>query len=382
MASTRLTVAAHESFPEALLDGAIPNGDSGLLIASGMTDFSRALMTAERDHSEAMLLFTPTVEDVSQLLATARDSKPDMALVVALPGPANGSIAEAITAGAHEIVILPAERASIGGAVHKALARLSTAPPAAGRTAHHAPTIVVLGPKGGAGKTTVTTNLAVHFAAEGRRVLVIDVDLQFGDVGLMLGISPDRTIHDLVTAPGRLDGEKLRGFLGQSEDGVHALLAPLRPDQGDAVTRDAFEEILQVAVGEFDVVLVDTPPAFTAATIIAVDHADRVLMVGTLDLPGLKNLKVGMETLELMGVPRDRLTVVMNRADSKVGLSDGDVRDVLHGPPDAAIPSDRAVPRAVNSARPIIAGDPKAAPAKALRNIGERLSAVLFGEEA
>jgi pilus assembly protein CpaE len=372
--STRLSIAAHREFPSALLDGAMPNGDSGLLVASGLSDFGGALMTAERDNSEVLLAFTPSVPDVLELLVQSRTTRPEMGLVVAIPGPANGSLGEALMAGAHEIVILPAERTVVAAAVQKAVARVSTAARTEGAVDTRSPLVVVLGPKGGVGKTTVATNLSTTFAARGRRTLLIDLDLQFGDVGLVLGVQPDRTIHDLVTAQGRLDGERLQGFVGRSADGVDVLLAPARPDQADAVTPDRLAEILDVARTEYDVVLVDTPPAFTSTAITAIDHAQHVVMVGTMDLPGLKNMRVGMETLSLMGFPRDRVVTVLNRSDSKVGLIAHDVKKILDTNPDVSVPSDRSVPRSLNAARPIVVEAPKAGPAKALRALGERVA--------
>ena len=165
------------------------------------------------------------------------------------------------------------------------------------------------------------TNLAVDLAGRGHSTLLIDLDLQFGDVGIAMGVEPERTIWDLVSAPGHLDGERLRAFLGESADGVHVLLAPVRPDQAESVTPELLDEVLQVAQAEFDVVIADTPPAFTPTSILAIDRADQTIMVGTLDLSGTKNMKIGLETLELMGRPRDRVLVVLNRADSKVGLT-------------------------------------------------------------
>jgi pilus assembly protein CpaE len=97
-------------------------------------------------------------------------------------------------------------------------------------------------------------------------------------------------------------------------------------------------------------------------------------MIGTMDLPGLKNMKVGMETLELMGFPRDRVVTVLNRSDSKVGLIAHDVKKILDTTPDVSVPSDRSVPRSLNAARPIVAAAPKAGPAKALRALGERVA--------
>jgi pilus assembly protein CpaE len=374
---TRLSIAAHRDFPGALLDGAMPNGDSGLLVTAGMSDFNGALMAAERDNSEVLLAFTPTVPDVLDLLVQSRATRPDMGLVVAIPGPANGSLGEALMAGAHEIVILPAERSVVASAVQKAVARVATAAQGGSEVDLRSPLIVVLGPKGGVGKTTISTNLATTLAQRGRRTLVIDLDLQFGDVGLVLGVEPDHTIHDLMTAQGRLDGERLRGFVGRSADGVDVLLAPVRPDQSESVTADRLAELLDVARGEYDAVVVDTPPAFTTATITAIDNAQHAVMVGTLDLPGLKNMKVGLETLHLMGFDRERIVTVLNRADSKVGLLAHDVKKVLGATPQLEVPSDRRVPRSLNAARAIVVADPKSPPAKALRALGNRIADAL-----
>jgi pilus assembly protein CpaE len=296
-----------------------------------------------------------------------------MGIVVAIPGPANGSLGEALMAGAHEIVILPAERAVVAAAVQKAVARVSTAAQTEAAVDTRSPLVAVLGPKGGVGKTTVSTNLATTLAATGRRTLIVDLDLQFGDVGLVLGVQPERTIHDLVTGQGRLDGERLAGFVGHTADGVDVLLAPARPDQAEAVTAERLAEVLDVATREYDVVVVDTPPAFTSTTIAAIDRAQHLVMVGSLDLPGLKNMKVGLETLDLMGVERERVLTVLNRANSKVGLLGHDVKQVLGATPTVSIPSDRAVPRSLNSARAIVAADPRSAPAKALRGLGDRI---------
>lgn len=383
MNHARLSIAAHRSFPGSMLDGAMPNGDDGLLIASGMTDFDRALMTAERDNSEALLLFTPRLEDTYDLLRTSRSSRPAMALIVAVPGPQNGQLAEALRAGADEIVILPAEAAAVATAIHKAMARVSAAAAVRPSDAARSPLVAVLGPKGGTGKTTIATNLAADLATRGRETLLVDLDLQFGDVGVVLGVEPEHTIYDLATAGGTMDAERLRGFTGRSRDGVNVLLAPVRPDQADAVTAEHITAILDLARTTYDVVIVDTPPAFTSGVIAAVDQADLIVMLGSFDLPGLKNMKVGMETLQMMDVPAARILPVLNRANTKVGLLVADVTKVIGRAPEVAVPSDRGVPQSVNAARPIICMQPKSSPARSFRAIGDRVAArILTPKEA
>lgn len=378
MNNTRLSIAAHAGFPGGLLDGAMPNGDDGLLIASGMTDFDRALMTAERDNSEALLLFTPRLEETYALLRTSRTSRPAMALIVAVPGPQNGQLAEALRAGADEIVILPAEAAVVASAIHKAMARVTAASSSRTTDAPRSPLVAVLGPKGGTGKTTLATNLAADLASRGHETLLVDLDLQFGDVGVVLGVEPDRTIYDLAVAGGTLDAERLRGYTGRSRDGIHVLLAPVRPDQSDAVTTPQITTILEVARTAYDVVVVDTPPAFTSGTIAAVDQADLIVMLGSFDVPGLKNMKVGLETLQMMDIPPTRILPVLNRANTKVGLLVADVTRVLGRAPEVAVPSDRGVPQSVNAARPIIRMHPKSGPARSFRSIGDRVVAALL----
>jgi pilus assembly protein CpaE len=383
MNHARLSIAAHGSFPGSMLDGAMPNGDDGLLIASGMTDFDRALMTAERDNSEALLLFTPRLEDTYDLLRTSRSSRPAMALIVAVPGPQNGQLAEALKAGADEIVILPAEAAAVATAIHKAMARVSAAAATRPSDAARSPLVAVLGPKGGTGKTTIATNLAADLATRGRETLLVDLDLQFGDVGVVLGVEPEHTIYDLATAGGTMDAERLRGFTGRSRDGVNVLLAPVRPDQADAVTAEHITAILDLARTTYDVVIVDTPPAFTSGVIAAVDQADLIVMLGSFDLPGLKNMKLGMETLQMMDVPSARILPVLNRANTKVGLLVADVTKVLGRAPEVAVPSDRGVPQSVNASRPIICMQPKSSPARSFRAIGDRVAArILTPKEA
>ncbi|HKV69558.1 MAG TPA: hypothetical protein VJN72_15820, partial [Gaiellales bacterium] len=116
----------------------------------------------------------------------------------------------------------------------------------------------------------------------------------------------------------------------------------------------------------------------TPATIAAVDQADLIVMLGSFDLPGLKNMKVGMETLQMMDVPSARILPVLNRANTKVGLLVTDVAKVLGRAPEVAVPSDRGVPQSVNASRPIICMQPKSSPSRSFRAIGDRVAARLL----
>ncbi|HVW17578.1 MAG TPA: hypothetical protein VHB30_04970, partial [Solirubrobacteraceae bacterium] len=176
---------------------------------------------------------------------------------------------------------------------------------------------------------------------------------------------PARTMHDLIAAGGTVDADKIEGYLTPHPSGVRALLAPVRPDQGEAVGAD----FVRAVIGELrltnDAVIVDTPPGFTPAVIAAIDSSTSLCVVSTLDSLSLKNTRVALDTLELMGYPDESVQLVLNRADSDVGVTAADVEALLHRRPDVLIPSSAGITRAVNEGRPIVASDPDSAAARA-----------------
>jgi pilus assembly protein CpaE len=229
--------------------------------------------------------------------------------------------------------------------------------------------VAVLGPKGGTGKTLTTVNLAAALAASGQSVIVVDLDLQFGDVGLALGLAPDRTLYDLARAGGSLDVEKIEDFLTEHSSGINALLAPRRPDHAGAVTVEFVRELFDTLREMADFVVVDTSPGFTPEVIAAIDRSSWVCIVAMLDALSLKNTKLGLETLDLMGYEPDRVKVVLNRADSRVGITIDDVTKLLGRTPDVRVPSHRDITRSVNEASPIVASGGNAEARKAFEGL-------------
>ena len=227
--------------------------------------------------------------------------------------------------------------------------------------------ITVLGPKGGTGKTVTSSNLAVALALEGKSAVLVDLDLQFGDVGLALGLEPTRTIYDLAVSGGSLDAEKIDGFLAEHPSGARALLAPLRPDQAAAIGTSFLREVFEILRSRYDFVVVDTPPAFTPEVIAAVDASSHLCVVGMLDALSLKDTKIGLETLEEMGYDPKAVTLVLNRADSNVGITQSDVEQLLGRAPDVLVGSDRAIPRALTSGQPIVVAEPRSKAAAVVR---------------
>ena len=311
--------------------------------------------------------------------AVARQS-PDMHVMVLGHGSPNGFLRRAFEAGADDIVMLPATRDQVRFEIQKLIARKQGAE--APVSADTSRLVCVLGPKGGTGKTLTATNLAVALAQRGQRVALVDLDLQFGDVALCLGLPPERTVYDLAQSPGALDYDKLDAFLATHSSGVRTLIAPRRPDQASAVGAELLREVYSIVRSSFDWVVVDTPPGFTAEVITSIDSSTDVVMVGMLDSLSLKNTKLGLETLELMKYDPDRIYLLLNRAHSRVGISQSDVEAVLGRTPDVFIPSDREIPRTVNEGIPIVVARPQSEPAEAFARLAELLAGPpVAGEE-
>jgi pilus assembly protein CpaE len=314
-------------------------------------------------------------EPALSLIDNAVSERPRRPVVVLSHGTPNGFTRRVFAAGADDVVMMPVASDDVLFALQKAIARKAGAGETGSFT--RAPLICVLGPKGGTGKTLTSTSLAVALAEYGKTVALVDLDLQFGDVGLCLGLTPEATIFDLVRTGGSLDQEKLDGFLMTHESGVKVLIAPSRPDHAAVVSFDFLREVYATLRVMFDYVVVDTPPGFTPEVIATIDNATSICMVGMLDALSLKNTKLGLETLDLMGFPAENVKLVLNRARSRVGISDDEVVAIMGREPDILVPSDRDIPRAVNEGKPILTARPQAEASVAFRQLA---ASYLLGE--
>jgi len=318
-------------------------------------------------------------EDAVAFVRSACDRRPGRPVVVLTGAAENGNVASVFEAGADDLVRLTEEdwfgseevSAHLSFVLEKAVARRAGT---SASTTDGGRVICVLGPKGGIGKTLTASNLSASLAETGASVTVVDVDLQFGDVGLALGLRPDRTIYDLARSAGSIDADKLDAYLATHNSGVRVLLAPTRPDQASAVTPDLLATVYPVLRSMSDYVIVDTPPGFTPEVITSIDSSSDVCVVGMLDSLSLKNTKLGLETLELMGYDEERTRLVLNRADSRVGITPADVAEIVGRTPDILVPSARDVTRSVNEGIPIVQAQPRSEAARAFRSL-----AALYG---
>ncbi len=232
--------------------------------------------------------------------------------------------------------------------------------------------ITVFSAKGGCGKTTLATNLGAALADRGRReVCLVDLDLAFGDVAIALQLFPAHTIADAIPLADRVDASAVASLLTPHSPGLTTLVAPIEPGTAESIPASLVASILTVLKSQFDFVVVDTPPAFDDHVLAAFDQSDLVALLATLDIPALKNLKLTLETLDLLNYPRDRWRLVLNRADSKVGLALSEVEKTLKAPISAQIPSSRDVPASINRGVPIVLDDPKHAVSVSIKRFAE-----------
>lgn len=221
--------------------------------------------------------------------------------------------------------------------------------------------ITVFSTKGGVGKTTISTNLAVALAElSGETVGMLDTDLQFGDVALFLNIMPKATIYDLVRDIDNLDSALLESYLTDYDNKVKVLAAPIRAEQADTITGSHLTTILKTMVTMFDYVVIDTAPVFNEVMLSVLDAADCILVVSSLDLPAIKNVKLCLEIMESLHYPVEKINVILNRDNSEGGIQTGEVEESLHHGLMGSLPSDgKVVLGAVNKGIPFVVSDPE-----------------------
>ncbi len=330
------------------------------------------------DASHDLVVIGPDLDmaTVADFASTERIQRPTLGVVLVRRRVDTSTLKEALRAGVREVVKLDdltglTEACEASVDLTRQVRGESGVPSAGPGTLGQL--ITVFSAKGGCGKTTVSTNVAAALAKTGRRVCLVDLDLAFGDVAIALQLFPDRGIANLAARSGRLDRTSIASIVTNHSPNLDTVLAPVEPGAAEGVTAELVTELLQVLKGMYDVVVVDTPPAFTDQVLSAFDASDHMALLTTLDVPALKNLKISLETLDLLGYSRDRMHIVLNRADSKVGLAVEDVQKTLSLPIAALLPSSRAVPAAINRGTPIVHDAPNHPVSQAIRKLAESL---------
>ena len=350
-------------------------------------DLARRYLTDHPEIDVAVIGAGVELEPALVLADTMRVSRPELGVILVRRRVDTIVLTEALRAGMREVV---AERdlAALGDAVRRGreIARAMRSQAGVGSSTEDyiqlGRVVTVFSAKGGCGKTTIATNLAAAIADGGRRsVCLLDLDLAFGDVAIALQLFPAHTLADAVPIADTLDHTAIESLLTPHSPGLTTLVAPVEPGAADIPT-PVVAAVLRILREMFEYVVVDTPPAFTDHVLAAFDESDVLALLATLDIPALKNLKLTLETLDLLNYPRDKWRIVLNRSDSKVGLAMNEVEKTLGVPIAAEIPSSRDVPASINRGVPIVLESPNHDVSAAVKRFAERHITTVPGSPA
>ena len=237
--------------------------------------------------------------------------------------------------------------------------------------------IGVFSPKGGVGKTTLATNIAIglgHIAP--MSVVIVDLDLQFGDVASGLYLNPEHTVTDAVSPAASQDSLVLKAFLTVHPAGIYALCAPPTPVEADHITPDQVTRLLEQLSKEFQYVVVDTAPGLPEIGLAAMEQCTDVVWVSAMDIPSLRGLRSGLEVLRQLEIMPESRHVVLNMADAKTGLSVQDVESTIGAPVDVSVPRSQAVALSMNRGIPLLQQSKKDPAVKSLKQLVERFNPV------
>lgn len=317
------------------------------------------------------------VDEVSLRIARQVDAERTDIGVVVVQNAEKGVVEDALAAGVRGILHKDSDAATIrltvARAVEAAERHASTVqlPESAGSRGK---VTTVLAPKGGSGKTVLSTNLAVGLASVAPRgVVIVDLDLQFGDVAYALGLRPRHTMYDAVSSSAPLETTTLKVYLTHHSSDLYVLCAPDEPARGELITVDAVQQIISLLAADFDHVVIDTPAGLSEHTLAAVDLSTDVVFVADMDVPSVRHLAKVVTAFDRLGIRHPARHFVLNRSDARVGLSMPQVLGQGGITVDIEIPSSKQVPVSLNEGVPLILSNPRSPVTKKVWELVERL---------
>ena len=372
--------SANEEFRARLQQVAADELGGSVLTWAGAADYGRldAIVAELAGGEPEVILLGPGLDlDWAGAVAESLDQGCPQVSVILVATPDTTTLERAIQAGARGVLDPAASPEEIRHTIDRALdaARRRTAPTGGGNGARPRNRVMpVLAAKGGAGKTTVAVNLAValgeRFPGE---VVVVDLDLQFGDVATALGVEPTHTIADTLPLGAGLDSMSLKAFLTPKKSAnLFALCAPDHPVQADEITPENVRRVLSLLARDFTYVVVDTAAGLDEIALETLDAATDLVLLTSLDVPSVRATAKELDALALLGSDRLPWHLVLNRSTSKVGLSADDIELTLGHSIDVRVPSSRLVPTALNHGEPVYEADSRSPVSRAFGKLADR----------
>lgn len=331
----------------------------------------------------------PGMDGITASELITRQSPTSQIIMMSVQGEAD-YLRRSMLAGAREFLIKPFssdELVSSIKRVHELAASRPAPPPlpqaeraqpvakAVPSAAQQGHVVSVFGPKGGVGCSTIAANLAIAIhEAGGLKVALVDGNLQFGGVDVLLNLQTTRTIADVVAKVEDLDAELLGSAMMPHPSGIKVLLAPPRPEMADLVHPEHMRAILAQLRQMFDYVVVDTWTSLHDLTLSILDSADRIVLVATPEVPAIKNAKVFFDVADALDYPPEKTWLVINQADRRGAIRTADIEGSIKHPIAAAIPMDeRAVFMAANQGIPLVVSHRNSGVAQAIFALAARV---------
>jgi pilus assembly protein CpaE len=312
-------------------------------------------------------------------LRLIREDMPAMSVVLAFSRRPDASLRDIVRTGAVDLLQLPMEDQELVDSLDRAielarnsiklltsgemetgavLATRAATPSGLGRV------FTISSATGGCGKTFYATNLAYFLTKHtGKRTCIVDLDLQFGEVSTAMRLRPKYTIFDALQREDT-DEDDLRAHIEEytvaHETGVHVLAAPRDPSEADRITPPDVTRIVEAVRRNFDYVIVDTPPQLNEQVLAAFDLSDLLYCMATLDLPSVRNMSVFLGTLERLKIPSDNVKLILNKAESDVGIDIAQVTKLFPQGFESVLPYAKEVSRSINLGMPVMAASPQA----------------------
>ncbi len=325
-----------------------------------------------------VIIFGPDVEPAHMFALAAKFDRlhVDIVLVLAAVSTAELTLA-AMRSGIRDVIAPDSEpeemRAALERAADTSMSRKQAVIEESGQ--QRGRVLSVMSPKGGVGKTTVSTNLAVGLAkAAPKGVVIVDLDLQFGDVASGLGLDPEHTISDAVFGAASTDSMVLKAFLTRHPSGLYAMCAPHLPAEADLIKPAQVSTLINQLSLEFSYVVLDTAPGLSEEVLAVLELADEGIWVVGMDIPSIRGLNHGLEVLRQLDLMPPSNTVVLNFVDRHSGLSLQDVEATIGRSVDIQLPRSKAVPFSTNSGVPLIQDGRRDPAGKGLQDLVSRFT--------
>lgn len=373
--------------PDVDFDGRLRQAVAGGL-QGGVQTFFTSLLPADpndlfaaldQEHPEVLILGPEVPVEEALRLATVMNVRfPELSVILASQ-PDPDFVLQAMRAGIRDILSPDADPAQIRVLLERASQQFASrhrvqAAPLMTET-NRGLVIGVFSPKGGVGKTTIATNIAIGLGKIApMSVVIVDLDLQFGDVASALYLDPQHTVTDAVSPAASQDSLVLKAFLTVHPGSIYAVCAPPTPVDADEITPEQVSRLLEQLSEQFQYVVVDTAPGLPEIGLAAMEQCTDVVWVSGMDIPSVRGLRSGLDVLRQLDILPETRHVVLNMADSKLGLTVQDLESTIGAPVDVSIPRSRAIALSTNRGIPVLQESAKDPATKGLKQLVDRFN--------